>query len=125
MKIKEFNIELQKYSIPCKLFTPAEKVKQIIIGVHGFAGDKESSVLAALAEQLVKKNCALICFDFPAHGKSSTPDSFLRVENCIQSLMEVVKYVKNHFPESKYGIFATSFGGYITLVCSEKLKDLG
>lgn len=123
MKIKEFNIELEEFDIPCKLFTPTGNIKKIILGVHGFAGDKESSVLKALAEKLVEKDCALICFDFPAHGKSSAPDSFLRVEKCIQSLMEVVKFVKTHFPESEYGIFATSFGGYITLVCSEELKD--
>lgn len=123
MKIEEFNIELEEYSIPCKLYTPEGNIKRIVLGVHGFAGDKESSVLAALAERLSKKDAALICFDFPGHGKSSAPYSCLRVENCIRSLLEVVKYVKNHFPESEYGIFATSFGGYITLVCSEKLKD--
>ena len=123
MEIKEFNIELAEYSIPCKLFTPAGNINRIILGVHGFAGDKESSVLETLAEQLSSKESALICFDFPAHGKSSAPDSFLRVETCIQSLMKVAEYAKDHFPECEYGIFATSFGGYITLLCSDKLKN--
>ncbi len=123
MEIKEFNIELEKYFVPCKLFTPGGNIKRIVLGVHGFGGDKESSVLTALAENLSEKNCALLCFDFPAHGKSNAPDDCFRVEHCIQSLMEVVKYIRRHFKKSEYGIFATSFGGYITLLCTEKLTD--
>lgn len=123
MNIKEFSIKKERYSIPCKFFMPDAQVKKIIIGLHGFAGDKESSVLFALAERLVLNESALLCFDFPAHGESAASDSFLRVENCKQDLLDVAEYVRNEFPQKAYGIFATSFGGYITLLCSSKLKD--
>ena len=123
MNIKEFSIKKERYSIPCKFLMPDAQVKKIIIGVHGFAGDKESSVLFALAERLVLNESALLCFDFPAHGESEALDSSLRVENCVQDLLDVVAYVRNEFPQKEYGIFATSFGGYITLLCSAELKD--
>lgn len=123
LKINEYNITTKRYSIPCKIFMPDAQVKKIIIGVHGFAGDKESSVLFALAEQLVKNEGALICFDFPAHGKSEALDNQLRVENCMQDLLDVADYVRDKFPQKEYGIFGTSFGGYITLLCGDKLRE--
>lgn len=123
MNIKNFVLTTERYPIPCKSFFSEGKVKKIVIGVHGFAGDKDSSVLYTLAEHLVKNEGALICFDFPSHGKSEALDSSLRVENCMQDLLDVAEYARENYPQKEYGIFATSFGGYITLLCSAKLKD--
>lgn len=121
MEIKEFDLITERYLIPCKSFMPNAAIKKVVIGVHGFAGDKDSSVLSALAEELVLNESGLICFDFPAHGKSEAEDNLLRVENCIQDLLNVADYVREKYPQKEYGLFATSFGGYITLLCSDKL----
>ena len=45
-------------------------MKEIIIACHGFAGDKESSAIEALADEMNRNNVGVICFDFPGHGKS-------------------------------------------------------
>lgn len=123
MHIFEFEIQSDKYAVPCKLYEPQIMPQLVVIGVHGFAGDKESSVLSALAQSLCDKNSALVCFDFPAHGKSLAEDSALSVSNCKNDLEKVIGYVKNRYPHSRYGIFATSYGGYITLLSMPRLSD--
>lgn len=48
-----------------------------MIGVHGFAGDKESSMLEKLADSFCLHNSAVITFDFPAHGSSYVGEEML------------------------------------------------
>ena len=72
------------YEIKCKLFLPESGViKRVILGVHGFAGDKESSMLSRLAESAVLAENALICFDFPEHEESAQSVDSLTIANCI------------------------------------------
>ena len=123
MRIKKFSIQ-RKYEIICKAFLPkVGDIKTVIIGVHGFAGDKESSMLNKLAEGLVESGAVLICFDFPAHGESPVTESELTVENCKKDLLAVAEYIKEIYPNAQKGIFATSFGGYISLLCYDSLVD--
>lgn len=123
MKIKKTEITLDDHSIPCKEFLPEGEVKLAVLGVHGFGGDKESSVLRALAAQLEPMGGALFCFDFPCHGESSTPDNMLSVDICRRDLLAAADEVRRRFPDAEKGIFATSFGGYITMQCLDLLKD--
>jgi len=114
----------RKYEICCKLFTPDnETVNNIIIGVHGFAGDKDSSMLETLAKEVCRKNTALICFDFPAHGCSPVGEDNLTVKNCKNDLRAVIDYASSKYPDAKKSVFATSFGGFITLLLADELAD--
>jgi len=123
MKITNFTIH-RNYTIMCKLFSPETiSIKRIVIGVHGFAGDKESSMLEKLAEKLVEVGTALICFDFPAHGKSPVAETMLTVENCKEDLLAVAEYIRKKYPDAEKSIFATSFGGYIALLCYDLLLE--
>lgn len=88
----------------------------IVLGVHGFAGDKECSMLFELAKGIDAFGGALVCIDFPAHGESSVDESKLTVENCINDLLWIAKWVNNNYPSAEKYIFATSFGGYISLL---------
>lgn len=115
MKVDYFELKTQRYSIKCKLFLPKGDVKQVVVGVHGFGGDKESSALAALAEA-VSAHTALLCFDFPAHGESTAEDSQLRVDNCIEDLKAVFSFACERFVGLPVSVFATSFGGYISVL---------
>ncbi len=125
MNIIKFSIYRQ-YEIMCKLFLPKiDNIKHIIIGVHGFAGDKESSMLEVLADQCADNATALICFDFPAHGASPVDENMLTVENCKEDLLAIANYVRERYPNAEKSIFATSFGGYISLLCYEKLSEFG
>lgn len=124
MKVTYFSIKSQ-YDIRCKLYTPDdEHISHVIIGVHGFAGDKESSMLEKLATALSLHSKALICFDFPAHGDSPVGEEMLTVKNCKRDLCAVVEYVSNRYPNANKSLFATSFGGYISLLCADKLAKM-
>ena len=113
---------MRQYEIKCKAFLPENEIKNIIIGVHGYAGDKESSMLKKLANSVCQRNTALICFDFPAHGKSPANEDMLTVENCKADLCAVMEYAKTNYPDAIKSVFATSYGGFITLLCADKLN---
>lgn len=123
MKMRSFLLDSAGGKIPCRAFLPEGEAELAVLGVHGFAGDKESSVLYKLAEALCLRRGALVCFDFPAHGESRAPDSHLRVHRCMEDFLTVADHIRQQFPGCRYGVFATSFGGYITLLCAERIPD--
>ena len=111
--------------IPCKIFEPDFcEVNQVIIGIHGFGGSKESSVLAAVAEEMFFYNTGMIAFDFPGHGESPLTARDLSLKNCCDCLMAVADYAREVFPGAeKFCIFASSFGAYIALLAIDSLKE--
>ena len=111
MQIKSKN----NYQIPIKEFKP-NKIEKIIIACHGFGGDKESSAIELLGQKLIKENIMVIAFDFPAHGESEAKGEEYLVTNCMNDLITVEEYITKNYPEKPIGIFATSFGAYITLL---------
>ena len=122
--ISYFDLNTDRYPISCKIFLPeGEEVKGTILGVHGFAGDKESTALSMLAETANRQGIALICFDFPAHGASLATERELTVENCMRDVLHMADYMRSEFPTVDRRIFATSFGGYIVLLCADQLSD--
>lgn len=123
MIIESFEIE-REYPIKCKIFFPSHaSIKKVVLGVHGFAGDKESSMLSELARAIAPLGGALVCFDFPAHGESSADESKLTVENCINDVLSLAQWIGDTYPSAEKYIFATSFGGYISLLASDKLEN--
>ena len=122
MKTRQFRLN-RAYPIDCKAYLPEGPVGRVILGVHGFAGGKDSSALAALAEAETAAGGALVCFDFPAHGSSPVGEDCLTVENCRQDLLFLAQYVRDAFPGCQRCLFATSFGGYTALLCQEELAD--
>lgn len=123
MIVKSFEIE-REYPIKCKMFCPSHAgIKKVVLGVHGFAGDKESSMLFELAKSIEPSGGALVCFDLPAHGESPVDESKLTVENCISDVLSLAQWIGDAYPSAEKYIFATSFGGYISLLSSDKLKN--
>ena len=119
MVIEYFNID----ETPCKSYLPDSNVVEIaVLAVHGFAGDKESSAIAALAERLYANNAAVYCFDFPAHG--AHPSDELTIDACKSSLIKVACYLRSQHPLTRYAVFATSFGGYMALQCLDDLTEV-
>ncbi len=109
MKKTDYTIKGEGREIPVTEYLRGEG--KLIIALHGFGGDRHSSVIRALAG----KCPAVVCFDFPAHGDSTAPDSALTAENCIADFAAVLAHVREKYPEREVGYFATSFGGYILL----------
>ncbi len=104
-----------RYNIDIKDFGD-KGVKEVVIACHGIFSNKDSSVIDAIGRELIKYNIGVVTFDFPAHGKSNAKDLDLRVENCIQDIVDVEKYVGEKYGDVKISIFATSYGAYITLL---------
>lgn len=92
----------------------------IIVAMHGFAGDKNSSCIQLLENRLIDTSIGLIKFDWPGHGDSEVDGSYLRVDNCIDDLNEVIIYIKSNYPAAKIVAFSTSFGGYLTLLYNSR-----
>lgn len=118
MKIQEFKIKsFNGYNISTKFYLPENNPKEIIIAVHGFGGDKESSTINLLAGKMLKEGFGLICFDLPGHGESEVEADKLTIDNCINDIISIEDYIKAKYDnEIKTDIFATSFGAYITLI---------
>ena len=89
-----------------------EEHSSALLCLHGFAGSKDSSVIAALRDSLDRKGVGVITFDWPAHGESDAPDDFLSVENCLSDLDHMVEWIRRQ-TDVPLSCFATSFGGYL------------
>ena len=50
MKVKELQIS----GLSSRIYEPENEIKELMLAIHGFAGDKESSVIVAVAEMLTK-----------------------------------------------------------------------
>ena len=95
----------------------------ILLCLHGFAGDKDSSVIAALMDSLDNKGMGVFTFDWPAHGESEDPDNYLTVENCLSDLDYVVKTIRQ-MTGKPLSCFATSFGGYLATLYRNEHPDV-
>ena len=85
-------IKTERYPISCKSYIPDIKSNGVIIGVHGFAGDKESSVLRSLAAFLdydgngtISDDDAIMMYNFIVLGGIDDPDSMYE-EDIIQGV---------------------------------------
>ena len=109
--------------VPCKVYEPEYGlITRVIIGVHGFGGDKDSSVIAAIGEEMGFYQTATMSFDFPGQGSSPMPARTLNLDNCHKSLMAAAGLAKELYPAAtEFCIFATSFGAYITLLAMDEL----
>lgn len=115
---------MDRYPIRLKYYLPgAHAVKGVCLGVHGFCGDKESSALYALAQSLTAADRALVCFDFPCHGDSPVQEDRFTVENCMADLLAAAQLCREEFGDAERYLFATSFGGFIALLCADRLSD--
>ena len=98
------------YDISCLEWVDGQATS-VLVCLHGFAGDKYSSVIQALAEELAPASVRVITLDWPGHGSSPVDGTYLTVENCMRDLDTVLEYVsKDGLPKT---LFATSFGGFI------------
>ena len=91
-----------------------------LLCLHGFAGDKYSTVIEAVAKDRCRAGFRCVTFDWPGHGDSTADSSMLTIENCLADLDAVVKHLRPAAAAAPSGgtsaplfCFATSFGGYL------------
>ena len=107
-------LKLVDKGVIIKEFLPQGEIQQVLVCLHGFAGDSESSVILELANNLNKKNVLVVTFDFPCHGND---DAFriLNLNECFNYLKIVDDYIKNEYKDVDFSYFATSFGAFVLL----------
>ena len=102
------------YDISC-LEWPCENAEAVLLCLHGFAGDKYSTVIQALGERLPQDSVRVITFDWPGHGASPVGGEELRIQNCLSDLNLIVRNIRQANPELPLYLFATSFGAFLGL----------
>jgi len=103
---------IMKKNIKYLKWVPKGKATDIVVFVHGFAGDKNSSVVDAVATSLAKHGILSVAFDLPCHGEDELYESF-SLGRCFSYLNQVIDDAKTY--NLPISIFATSFGGFLTL----------
>ncbi len=119
-------LSLDGMQIPCRCTEPAfGPPKRLVLGVHGLGGSTRDAIQEALSEEMELFSSAVFRFDFPGHGESPTPDTFLTLSNCVNTLLAVARDARGRYPAVEdLCIFATGFGAYITLVALEELTAM-
>ena len=116
----EYTLESTPYAISC-LEWKVDKPSALLILCHGFAGDKASSVIAAVAKKLAARNIRCVTFDWPGHGKSPASSQELSISNCLRDLDTVLSH--SRIEGRPVYIFATSFGGYLAMLYQKSHPD--
>lgn len=107
-----------------KFFEPENgAIERYVIALHGFAGSMESWAISALAEHLTQYGTAVLTFNYAGHG-NDTQDSLFSVECCKNDFRSMTEYAKKAYPVAQWtGVFATSFGGFLTLNLLNEIPD--
>ena len=116
------------YEISCMEWLPSAAGEfsgplPTLLCLHGFAGDKYSTVIEAVAKDRCRAGFRCVTFDWPGHGDSTADSSMLTIENCLADLDAVVKHLRPAAAAVPSGstpaplfCFATSFGGYLAML---------
>lgn len=116
-KLREIKMKIIKKEIEninCKIFEPSQKKERVLIAIHGFGGDCESSVIENVAKGLEGQGIVVFSFDLPCHGKDKIT-SELKLGSCLERIEKVLNIVKQKYKEEQISFFATSFGAYLLL----------
>lgn len=98
--------------IPCIAEIP-ENCTKIVILIHGLSSSKESENASYMMKYFVEKGTGAIAYDQPGHGSQEAANEKLLLENCLDSLSSVEKYLIEKYPDAEICYFGSSFGGYV------------
>ena len=113
---KYFDINEQGFSVRCKVYAKdVHNIRRAVIFGHGFGGHKDNHVCARFAEQTTSryKDVGVFAFDWPCHGMDAR--NRLVLADCDAYLSIVLGTIRKTFGTEDICVYATSFGGYLTL----------
>lgn len=117
MNNKYFEINELGHNVRCKLYyDDIHSIKKVVVYGHGFGGHKDNKAAENFAERLISKykGFALIAFNLPAHGDDVKKK--ITLSDCVLYFDLVTKYAKETLNADELYSYATSFGGYLTLL---------
>lgn len=97
-----------------RFFDNKSKPTNILLAIHGFLGDSDSSVISRLAQEVTGENFVVIAFDLPCHGKDCK-NGILKLQDCLDYLSTLEDYISTLYNNLPTSILATSFGAYLFL----------
>lgn len=112
-----FDISGRGHRVRCKLYCRSEEnIRRVVIFGHGFGGHKDNGAAEKFAKRLTAahEDAALITFNWPAHGDDD--GQTLHLEDCLDYLALVVDHARQTYNPAALCSYATSFGGYLTLM---------
>ena len=108
-----YKIDGENGKIPTILYR-GDNATETILALHGFGGNKDSSVINRLAQRLCDKGYNVLSIDFPAHGESDADCSELTAQRCMADIKAAEMHIKETLGKN-LSLFATSFGGVCAL----------
>lgn len=90
-----------------------DSMDSVVIYCHRFSENRREIYNHVF--DLNRKKIGIITFDFPCHGKDTTNCQDINYDLCYQYIDNIVKYVKEKYPNTKIILMGVSFGGYMAL----------
>ena len=90
--------------------------EKIVVACHGFNSSKDSENMMLIEKDLEEYEIPYARFSWPYHGERRIDPKDFSVEKCLEDLYLVENKIKDEYPNTKIGIYANSFGAYLTLL---------
>ena len=104
------------------LFLPKENAP-IVIFVHGYPSDKNSSKAKALSKTLLSKGIGLFVIDLSGRGESEGKFEEITITEAIDEVKRGIQFIKD-LGYQRIGLVGSSFGGLASIVAASKTDDL-
>lgn len=97
--------------------------KPIVILVHGFSSNKNTTNFVKLASILNDNQITSFRFDIYGHGESEGDFENITITEAVDDISQAIKFLKAK-GYSKIGLVGSSFGGISSIIASSKSNDL-
>lgn len=118
---KGFNIKKSKINEKINIteVISLKNNEKVVIYCHGLGNNREQ--YKRFYKELYKNNISMVSFDLPAHGEDKTEFKDFTLNESINYLTNVIKYVKTKYKEIY--LFGSSYGGFVILNYLREKKD--
>jgi hypothetical protein len=97
--------------------------RPIIILVHGFSSNKNTSNFVKLKDILDKDNIATFRFDVFGHGESEGKFEDITISEAVDDILRTIKFLQSK-GYKRIGLLGSSFGGISSIMAASKTNDL-
>jgi esterase/lipase len=88
--------------------------EQVIIAIHGNMSNKADVPIEIMAQHALSHGYQVLSFDLPEHGDRQNEATPCKVQNCVQTLEQIISYAKDNWKQ--ISLFANSMGAYFSLL---------
>ena len=111
LKGRVINVECIEFKINNEISAAeyiSDQHSEIIVLSHGLSGN--GGTIYSYYEYFDKQNKGVLSFDYPCHGYRNDNYKNYTVDNCLNTLNEVYKYLIKKYPNKKISFLGTSLG---------------